>query len=201
MEKDTYEFKLALFLIITVVGLFAYNLIDSLVRPAQEEDNPLIEELKIREEQSPTGAEPEKLTINDVEWRETLTPEQYRVMREGAMEAAFTGTYYNNEEPGIYYCAACKLPLFSSADQYDAKTGWPTFTKPIDPNNIILKDKVNWLGQKVIDVLCRRCESHLGDLSSDGPPPTGTSYSINSVALEFIPTDATSQTAETFETK
>lgn len=129
----------------------------------------------------------EKLILSDAEWRRRLTPEQYQVLRKGKTEPAFSGEYYNNKKPGTYLCTACSLPVFSSTDQYDAKTGWPSFTQPIRPENVTLRNALS-LFKKVTDVLCARCESHLGHLLSDGPPPEKKHYSINSIAIQFVPT-------------
>lgn len=114
------------------------------------------------------------------EWKERLTPEQYRVLREKGTEKAFTGAYYDNKQEGIYRCGGCDADLFLSEDKFDSGTGWPSFTKPIGENVIgYLQD-----GNR-IEVHCNSCEGHLGHVFEDGPAPTSKRYCINSISLHF----------------
>ncbi|ACY48313.1 peptide-methionine (R)-S-oxide reductase MsrB [Rhodothermus marinus] len=130
----------------------------------------------------------QKITRTEEEWRRLLTPEQYRILREHGTEPAFTGAYWNHKEPGIYRCAGCGLPLFSSEAKYDSGTGWPSFYAPIDPTHVETSDDYS-LGMHRIEVHCAACGGHLGHVFPDGPPPTGLRYCINSAALVFEPAD------------
>jgi len=130
----------------------------------------------------------QKITRTEGEWRRLLSPEQYRILREHGTEPAFTGAYWNHKEPGIYRCAGCGLPLFSSEAKYDSGTGWPSFYAPIDPAHVETSDDYS-LGMHRIEVHCAACGGHLGHVFPDGPPPTGLRYCINSAALVFEPTD------------
>lgn len=123
------------------------------------------------------------------EWRKLLTPAQYYVLREHGTERAFTHPYDKLYEVGVYHCAGCDLPLYSSTTKYDSRTGWPSFWKPLDNAIGTQEDRTFWLMVRT-EVHCRRCGGHLGHVFNDGPPPTGLRYCMNGTAMKFVPATA-----------
>jgi peptide-methionine (R)-S-oxide reductase len=147
----------------------------------------------------PEGADPSTMTkgtamsgtmnISDEEWRERLSPEKYRILRQKGTERAFTGAYYDKKDAGTYVCAGCGAELFSSETKYDSGSGWPSYWEPLGTDRVAEHRDVSY-GMIRTEVTCARCGGHLGHVFDDGPRPTGLRYCINSASLEFKPKTA-----------
>ncbi|MBM3289079.1 MAG: peptide-methionine (R)-S-oxide reductase MsrB, partial [Candidatus Hydrogenedentes bacterium] len=126
-----------------------------------------------------------RVELSDLEWQKRLTPEQYRIVRAKGTERAFCGTLLDNKKQGYYLCVACGLPLFHSGAKFDSGTGWPSFFQPVGKENI-LEESDGSAGMVRTEILCARCDGHLGHVFDDGPRPTGLRYCLNSESLKFV---------------
>ncbi|MCY2967420.1 MAG: bifunctional methionine sulfoxide reductase B/A protein [Planctomycetota bacterium] len=135
------------------------------------------------------------LELTEDEWRARLTPEQFRILRAHGTERAFCGTLLDNKTPGVYACAGCRLPLFTSDSKFHSGTGWPSFFQAIAPGNVAERADGSF-GMVRVEILCGRCGGHLGHVFDDGPRPTGLRYCLNSESLDFTPADRTADLAD-----
>ena len=125
-----------------------------------------------------------KISKTDEEWRKELTAEEFLVTRQAGTERPFSGVYWNETREGVYSCKCCKQPLFSSSTKFDAGCGWPSFYEALSDEAVVKREDLS-LGMRRIEVLCARCDAHLGHVFPDGPPPTGLRYCMNSVSLNL----------------
>lgn len=133
----------------------------------------------------PEPSRADRIVKADAEWQETLSAEEYRILRQAGTERAFTGDYWNDKTPGVYTCGACDLELFSSEAKFDSGTGWPSYHSPIAEDRVDLHSDVSY-GMTRVEVTCARCGGHLGHVFDDGPAPTGKRYCINGNALDKV---------------
>jgi peptide-methionine (R)-S-oxide reductase len=138
---------------------------------------------------------PNKVVKTDEEWRAQLSDLQYHVAREHGTERAFTGTYHDSKTPGTYKCICCDEPLFSSETKYDSGTGWPSFFAPVTEDAVAYKEDRSLFARRV-EVLCSRCDAHLGHVFPDGPNPTGQRFCMNSASLDLAPQEEAEKSGE-----
>ena len=140
--------------------------------------------------------EVDRVEKSDAEWQRQLTPEQYQIARGKGTERAFCGTLLDNKRTGVYTCICCRLPLFSSDNKFNSGTGWPSFFAPVAEENVVTDEDRSY-GMRRVEILCARCDAHLGHVFDDGPRPTGLRFCVNSESLSFTDSGKVTELAET----
>jgi peptide-methionine (R)-S-oxide reductase len=172
--------------IVAALSLAAYGAFrqdDKAPAPASS-PKPTTPEETAKDMPTPDEAATVDIPKSEEEWRKKLTPEQYRILREKGTERAFTGKYWNHRDDGVYRCAGCGTALFDSSSKFDSDCGWPSFDKPVGDKEI-QEEADHSLFMTRTEVLCKKCNSHLGHVFEDGPTSTGLRYCINSAAIDF----------------
>jgi len=167
------------------ITIYAALLLSALTACAQRPTMPTVDGNPSHFDLSSFPKVSDKVVKSDAEWRAALPVDAYDVLRNEGTERPFTGKLLNEHEHGIFTCAACGNPLFSSDTKFESGTGWPSFWAPIDTSRVIQKSD-NAFGMSRTEIVCARCGSHLGHVFDDGPQPTGLRYCMNSVALAFV---------------
>jgi methionine-R-sulfoxide reductase len=155
-------------------------------KPADQKNAPPTVQVRLLDENGKLGPKTAvpRVIKTDAEWRKQLTADQYKIARAKGTEAAFCGAFYDQEKPGVYYCVCCNLPLFTSETKFHSGTGWPSFFQPIAAENVATHSDTSF-GMTRTEILCARCDCHLGHVFEDGPRPTGLRYCLNSASLVF----------------
>ncbi len=176
--------------VITIISLIIFascTYSDTEVEATALQTENLLSEITYQTAMSDTSNS-DKVIKTDEEWKEILSPSQYRILRKGGTEMPFVNEYNSVYDEGIYVCAACGNPLYHSDTKYNSRSGWPSFWKPIRDDAVAERED-NSLMMTRTEIICNRCDSHLGHVFDDGPEPTGLRYCMNSVALKLIPKD------------
>lgn len=186
------KYSLALSLSLLLLALAACNRTQNTTSAKESLTNPPKTEMEAPNYIPPEKGEIQKITKSEKEWKKELSEQEFYVLREAGTERAFSGDLLKNKTDGIYTCAACGLPLFDAGTKFKSGTGWPSFYQPIDSDYIIEKADRSY-GMTRTEVLCARCDGHLGHVFNDGPKPTGLRYCLNSVSLDFVSREKLSQ--------